>query len=288
MGMGSEIEVEEVWFSYSGDGYVLKGVSFDVKEGEFLAIIGRNGSGKSTLMRLLVGLIKPTKGRIMVKGMDTRKEKVSRIAREVGFIFQNPDDQLFCRSVEEEVAFALRNLGLGEGEVEEVVNRTLRDFALQDLRGVYPRFLSRGDKQKVSVAAIAAMDPSILILDEPTTGQDYRDSMTIMELVKGLNARGKTAILVTHDMRNVAAYAERTILLDDGRILADAPTRRLFADRELLRRCGLAPPQITDLAQSCADMGIRPDVISVEEMEEELMEVLCAHAPIHREGKEPP
>jgi hypothetical protein len=95
-------------------------------------------------------------------------------------------------------------------------------------------------------------------------------------------------ILVTHDMRNVAAYAERTILLDDGRILADAPTRRLFADREFLRRCGLAPPQITDLAQSCADMGIRPDVISVEEMEEELMEVLCAHAPIHREGKRSP
>ncbi|MEM2364061.1 MAG: ATP-binding cassette domain-containing protein [Candidatus Bathyarchaeia archaeon] len=279
--MGFEIEVDDVWFSYHGDRPVLKGVSFEVDRGEFLAIIGRNGSGKSTLMRLLVGLLKPTKGRIIVRGMDTRSEKVSRIAKEVGFIFQNPDDQLFCRSVEEELAFALRNLGLGEGKVGEIVERTLRDFALQDVRDVYPRFLSRGDKQKVSVAAIAAMDPSILILDEPTTGQDHRDSRTIMELVKGLNDIGKTVILVTHDMRNVAAYAERVILLEDGRILADAPTRHIFANEELLRGCGLAPPQITELAQSCADMGIRPDIISVEEMEEELRRVLRIHAPIH-------
>lgn len=279
--MGFEIEVEDVWFSYHGDRQVLKGVSFEVERGEFLAIIGRNGSGKSTLMRLLVGLLKPTKGRIIVRGMDTRSERVSKIAKEVGFIFQNPDDQLFCRSVEEELAFALRNLGLGEGGVGEIVERTLRDFALQDVRDVYPRFLSRGDKQKVSVAAIAAMDPSILILDEPTTGQDHRDSRTIMELVKGLNDIGKTVILVTHDMRNVAAYAERAILLEDGGILADAPTRHIFANWELLRRCGLAPPQITELAQSCADMGIRPDVISVEEMEEELGRVLRIHAPIH-------
>jgi len=286
--MGSEIEVEDVWFSYYGSDYVLRGISFEVERGEFLAIIGRNGSGKSTLMRLLVGLLKPTKGRVIVKGMDTRREKVSRIAREVGFIFQNPDDQLFCKSVEEELAFALRNLGLEEGEIQRIVKGTLRDFALQDVRDVYPRFLSRGDKQKVSVAAIAAMDPSILILDEPTTGQDYRDSKMIMEAVKKLNDSGKTVILVTHDMRNVAAYAERTILLDEGRILADAPTRRLFANGELLRRCGLAPPQITELAQSCAPMGIRPDVISVEEMMEELRRVLRIHAPIHRREKRSP
>ncbi len=286
--MSSEIEVEDVWFSYSGDNYVLKGIDLDIEEGEFLAIIGRNGSGKSTLMRLLIGLLKPTKGRVIVRGKDTRSERVSEIAREVGFIFQSPDDQLFCRSVEEEIAFGLRNLGLGDDEIAEIVERTLRDFALQDVRGVYPRFLSRGDKQKVSVAAIAAMDPKILILDEPTTGQDHRDSRAIMELVKGLNERGKTIILVTHDMRNVAAYAERTILLEDGRILADAPTRRLFAKGELLRRCGLAPPQITELARSCASMGIRPDVISVKEMEEELGRVLRIHVPIHREGKVPP
>lgn len=268
------IETENVWFSYPGKEPVLKHITFKVRRGEFLGIIGRNGSGKSTLMKILVGLIKPTKGTVLVDGLDTRHERVSTLARKVGFIFQNPNDQLFCKSVEEEVAFALRNLGLPEDEVKRRVDETLDRFALKTVRDVYPRFLSRGDKQRVSVAAVSAMETEILILDEPTTGQDYRDSTEIMEYAKSVNARGRTVILVTHDIRNVAAYTKRVILLEKGEIVADASTRHVLTEDRMLRGCGLIPPQITQLAKNCERIGVRPDILSVDEMTDEFLRVL--------------
>jgi energy-coupling factor transport system ATP-binding protein len=266
-------EVEDVWFSYSDKNHVLKEISFRVRKGEFLAIIGRNGSGKSTLMRLLVGLIKPTRGKILIDSLDTSKEKVSTLARKVGFVFQNPNDQLFCRSVEEEVTFALRNIGLPGDEVKKRTDEALEKFSLKSVRGVYPRFLSRGDKQRVSVAAVSAMNPELLILDEPTTGQDYRDSTEIMKHARNLNAAGMTVILVTHDIRNVATYTERAILLDNGKIVADASTRHVLTEHRMLRECNLSPPQITELAKGCKEMGVRADILSVDEMAEEVVRV---------------
>jgi len=272
--MSSIVEVENVWFSYPQKEPVLKHITFKIRRGEFLGIIGRNGSGKSTLMKALVGLIKPTKGTVLVDGLNTRQEKVSTMARKVGFIFQNPNDQLFCKSVEEEVAFALRNLGSPEDEVRRMVDETLDRFSLKTVRDVYPRFLSRGDKQRVSVAAISAMKTKILILDEPTTGQDYRDSTEIMEYAKAMNSDGRTVILVTHDVRNVAAYTKRTILLEEGEIVADTSTRHMLTENRLLRECGLLPPQITELAKNCERIGVRPDILSVDEMTNEFLRVL--------------
>jgi energy-coupling factor transport system ATP-binding protein len=180
---------------------------------------------------------------------------VSELARRVGFIFQNPNDQLFANTVAEEIRFGLRNLGLPAGEMAERLEATLDQFELRDLRDVFPRFLSRGDKQKVCIASIVAMRPSVLLLDEPTTGQDHRDSQGIMELATDLNAQGITVLLVTHDLINVAAYARRTVVLRDGLVLRDAPTAAVMGDRDLLASCNLVPPQIVRLSQRLADVG---------------------------------
>jgi energy-coupling factor transport system ATP-binding protein len=250
------IEVDRVSFAYDGRTDVLRDVSLTVAPGEFTAIIGNNGSGKSTLMKLILGLLKPRAGRVLVDGVDTRTAKVSALAQRVGFIFQNPNDQLFADSVAAEIAFGLRNLGLPPAEVRERVEATLAQFGLTAVRDVFPRFLSRGDKQKVCIAAIVAMRPRILLLDEPTTGQDHRDARQILDLAATLNRSGICVLLVTHDLINVAAYARRVIVMNDGDLVRDAPTPAVMTDLPLLARCHLAPPQIVRLSLALADLGL--------------------------------
>jgi energy-coupling factor transport system ATP-binding protein len=250
------IVVDRVSFAYDGRTDVLRDVSLTVAPGEFTAIIGNNGSGKSTLMKLILGLLKPRAGRVLVDGVDTRTAKVSALAQRVGFIFQNPNDQLFADSVAAEIAFGLRNLGLPPAEVSERVEATLAQFGLTAVRDVFPRFLSRGDKQKVCIAAIVAMRPRILLLDEPTTGQDHRDARQILDLAAELNRAGICVLLVTHDLINVAAYARRVIVMNDGDLVRDAPTPAVMTDLPLLARCHLAPPQIVRLSLALADLGL--------------------------------
>ncbi len=259
------LRVEGVSFRYRRDAWALRDVDLTFAPGELTAIIGNNGSGKSTLMKLLVGLLKPTQGRVLVDGVDTRGARVSALARRVGFIFQNPNDQLFANTVAEEIAFGLRNLGLAADEVAARLEATLAQFQLQDLRDVFPRFLARGDKQKVCIASIVAMRPRILLLDEPTTGQDHRDSQAILELAARLNAEGITILLVTHDLINVAAYSRRTIVLRDGLVVRDGTTAAVMSDADLLAACSLAPPQIVRLAARVADLGL-PLALSVDQM----------------------
>ena len=210
-------------------------------------------------------MLKPTRGRVLVAGVDTRQALVSEMAKRIGYIFQNPNDQLFADSVEEEIAFGLRNLGLSEEAIRERVEETLATFGLTDIRDVFPRFLSRGDKQKVCIAAIVAMQPQIILLDEPTTGQDHRDSRQIMEMAARLNAQGITVLLVTHDMVNVAQYARRVVLMNDGELVKSAPTVEIIADRELMAACSLVPPQITRLSLALTEHGF-PPAVSVEQM----------------------
>jgi len=259
------IRVEKMSFAYRPGVNVIHDIDIAIEPGEFTAIIGNNGSGKSTLMKLILGLLKPTQGRIIVGGIDTRTAKVSDMARRIGFIFQEPNEQLFANSVEEEIRFGLRNLQLAETEIEKRVNETLDLFGLQPLRQVFPRFLARGDKQKVCIAAIVAMHPQIILLDEPTTGQDHRDSRKIMELAETLNARGITVLLVTHDMPNVAQYARRVILLNDGVLVKSAATLEVLADQALMQSCSLVPPQITRLGLALQPLGFRP-ALKVQEM----------------------
>lgn len=259
------IRVEGMSFAYQSGVNVIHNIDLTIAPGEFTAIIGNNGSGKSTLMKLILGLLKPTQGRIIVDGLDTRQARVSDMARRIGFIFQEPNEQLFANSVEEEIRFGLRNLKLAEEEIESRVNETLDLFGIQSLRGVFPRFLARGDKQKVCIAAIVAMHPQIILLDEPTTGQDHRDSRKIMELAETLNARGITVLLVTHDMPNVAQYARRVILLNDGVLVKSAATLEILANQSLMQSCSLVPPQITRLGLALQPLGFLP-TLKVQDM----------------------
>ncbi|RME70791.1 MAG: ABC transporter ATP-binding protein [Chloroflexi bacterium] len=270
------IEVKNVRFAYREPVTVLHNINLTFRQGEFTAIIGNNGSGKSTLMKLILGLLKPSAGQVIIDGIDTRQAKVSDLARRIGFIFQNPNDQLFASSVAEEVAFGLKNLGLSEEEIRHRVEETLVRFQLTGVRDVFPRFLARGDKQKVCIASIVAMNPQILLLDEPTTGQDYRDSHQIMELARSLNEQGITILLVTHDLNNVARYARRVIAVNDGVIVADGPTTEIMSNRELLASCHLTPPQIVRLSLEMSEAGI-PPIMTPEALAEKIRHRLSLH-----------
>lgn len=252
------IRLEDVRFAYRNPVTVLHKINLSIHQGEFTAIIGNNGSGKSTLMKLILGLLKPSAGRVQIDGVDTRKAKVSELARRIGFIFQDPNSQIFAGSVEEEIRFGLKNLGLPAAEMAERVEAMLTEFALHDLRETFPRFLSQGDKQKLCIASIVAMQPQVLLLDEPTTGQDHRDSRQILDRAERLNAQGITILLITHDLNNVARYARRVILLNDGNIVADGPTAEIMVNRDLLHSCHLAPPQVVRMSLDLADHGIPP------------------------------
>ncbi|MBI4769450.1 MAG: ATP-binding cassette domain-containing protein [Chloroflexi bacterium] len=259
------ISIENVTFAYRAGVPVLHEVNLTFAAGEFTAIIGNNGSGKTTLMKLVLGLLRPGEGQVTVGGIDTRGARVSDMARRIGFIFQDPNDQLFANTVEEEILFGLRNLGLSEAEIKQRVEETVALFGLGEIRAEFPRFLARGDKQKVCIAAIVAMRPQILLLDEPTTGQDHRDSRQIMELAQTLNGQGITVLLVTHDMPNVAQYSRRVVLMNDGRVMKVGPTAEIIADAGLMASCSLVPPQITRLSLALSKNGIRP-AMSVDEM----------------------
>jgi energy-coupling factor transporter ATP-binding protein EcfA2 len=252
----SIIELEDVAFGYSPGRLVLSGVNLSIRPGEMTALIGSNGSGKSTLMKLIVGLIRPTVGAVRLNGQDTGGMRVSELAQQIGFIFQNPNDQLFAQTVEDEIRFGLRNLKLAETIVQQRLEETLERFGLSDQRGVFPRFLSRGDRQKVCIASIVAMRPNVLLLDEPTTGQDYRDSRAILELASELNQAGMTILLVTHDLINVAAYARRVVVLNDGDIVKDAPTLEVLTDSTLLETCHLVAPGVVTISQRLHDLEI--------------------------------
>jgi energy-coupling factor transport system ATP-binding protein len=266
--MNEAVILENLWFTYDKQNQVLRNINLSIKHGEFVAIIGNNGSGKSTLLKLIVGLIKPTRGRVLIEGVDTSAAKVSDLARKIGFFFQNPNDQLFASTVREEIAFGLKNLNFTEGEIRQRVERALADFQLESVQDVFPRFLGRGDKQKVCLASIIVMGPRIILLDEPTTGQDHRDSKAVMDLAKKLNEDGITVILVTHQMINVAEYANRTILLNNGELVAEGPTREVLGNIEMMRNCDLLPPQITRLSILARDLGFGEKAMTVQEMVE--------------------
>lgn len=252
------IQVKNVRFAYRAPTFVLHDVDLTIQRGEFTAIIGNNGSGKSTLMKLVLGLLRPTSGQVWIDGVDTRAAKVSDLARKIGFIFQNPNDQLFANSVADEICFGLKNLALPEAEIAQRLAETLRQFGLEAVQQMFPRFLARGDKQKLCIASIVAMRPQILLLDEPTTGQDHRDARQIMRLAQTLNEQGMTILLVTHDLSNVAEYARRVIVVNDGVVIGDGPTATIMADPALLAACHLAPPQVMRLSLALADQGIYP------------------------------
>jgi energy-coupling factor transporter ATP-binding protein EcfA2 len=252
------VKMEDVWYRYPGnEEYSIRGADAEIKRGEFVGLIGQNGSGKSTLASLIVGLYKPARGRILVDGVDTREAKLSEIGSRIGFVLQNPDHQLFTRSVWNEVAFGPRNMGVSEEKVNAIATEALGTVHLATYKDVHPQALSRGQRRRLAAATVLVSRPSVLLLDEPTTGQDYGNSRYLTGLIADLNRTGLTVIMITHDMKLVAEYANRVILVDHGQILRDLPTRDLFSDEELMERVRMRPPLATRLSCDLRKQGLQ-------------------------------
>src|SRR5213593_1802559 len=221
----------------------LKGVALRVPKGEFAAIVGQNGSGKTSLARCISGYLRPTRGTLRVADTEVWRLRPAQRATRVGYVFQNPDHQLFRERVWDDVAFGLQNLGASPDEIQESVEQVLRRLELWDKREVHPFQLSRGDRQRLAIAAIIVMRPQLLIVDEPTTGQDMARSREIMDLLARLNRdEGMTILTITHVMELVAEYARWVIVMHDGRVLLDGPPRQVFSRAEELRISAISPP----------------------------------------------
>jgi cobalt transport protein ATP-binding subunit len=255
------VEVEGLAHRYPNGVVALEGVDLAVRRGEFLAVLGQNGSGKTTLVKHFNGLLEPTEGSVRVEGEETVRQGVRKLGQRVGYVFQNPDHQIFSDTVSDEVAFGPKIRGLGEGEVEERVSEALRAVGLEGYEEEDPFGLTKGERQRVAVASVLAVRPEVLILDEPTTGLDYAEQRSMMDLVRSLNEAGSTIIVVTHTMWVVAEYAHRAAVVRDGRVVLSGPVREVFTHEEELRDASLRPPHIVSLGNS---LGF--PVLSVEEM----------------------
>ena len=275
----SLIHVEDLVYRYPDGTLALDGINLTIERGEFVAFIGQNGSGKTTLSKCLAGLLRPTTGRVLVDGIDTtRRGKMRDLVRRIGYVFQNPDHQLFNTQVYDEIGYGPRNLGVGGPERDAIVREAAAVAGVrEELFGQHPFFLPKGVRQRVAIASTLATRPQAIVVDEPTTGQDYRQSLDVMDFLTRLwRAAGHTVIIVTHEMPIVAAYARRVVALRQGQILIDGPTRTVFAEGNLLAETFVKPPQVTRLAQAWAEQGVRGDTLTVGELVDEVDRVLVA------------
>ncbi len=261
------IRVDGASYSYPDGTRALSEVTTSFGQGESVALIGQNGSGKTTLAKILKGLLKPASGKVLVGGLDVREQTVAQLARQVGYVFQNPSHQIFSMTIVDEVAFGLRNLGIGEGEIEEKVKMALQDVGLHHRENENPLFLSKGEKQRLAIASVIVMNPKILILDEPTTGQDWGNIEMIMSLVGSLRKKyNQTTIIITHNMHVVAEWATRSVVMSDARIIYDGDSRSLFAQQEVLSSAFISPTAAIRLG---TDFRLRGPPLTVDEFVQE-------------------
>ncbi len=243
------LTLRDVSFRYAPAGpWAVDGCTLDVRAGHVVGIAGRNGSGKSTLARLMQGLLRPSSGTVSVDGLDTARTPVRRLAAHAGYVAQNPNHQLFASTVAAELAFGPRNLRLPAAEVDARVADAAARLGIEDVLERHPYHLGRARRKLVTIASVLAMRTPVLILDEPTTAQDHRTSEVIRGLIREVRDGGTAVVCISHDVRLLADVADRLVLLDAGRTIADDAPRTVFADDAVLRRAGLEPPQVTQLA----------------------------------------
>lgn len=280
--MDKIIEIKGLHFRYDADGEkpsleILKGIDLDIKKGEFVAILGHNGSGKSTLAKHLNGILTATSGTVTVDGIDTADEtKLFELRQRAGMVFQNPDNQIVSSIIEEDVAFALENLGVPYEEMRKRVDEALKAVNMYEYRMHSPAQLSGGQKQRVAIAGIIAMRPECIILDEPTAMLDPQGRKEVLSAIHRMNREyGITIVLITHYM-DEASQCDRVVVIDKGRILLDNIPEKVFSQVELLRKIGLDVPQVTELAWELKKAGIdiSPEIISEEECVNALLKLL--------------
>lgn len=271
--MDEIIEASGLWHQYPNGVQAVQDVSLSIGKGDYIALIGKNGSGKSTLAKHFNGLLRPTAGKVLVSGLDTSTVRSERLARIVGYVFQNPDYMLFSTTVEDEVAFGPRNLRLDRELLNKRVEDALEVTGLAIHRKESPLFFGKGTRRRITIAAVLAMDPDVIVIDEPTTGMDHRGRESVMTLVDRLNGLGKTIVIITHDMKVVAAHSRRSLVMADGRLILDTPTDRLFGNREVLADASLKPPQRVQLAD---ELGLNDglEIPTVEDLTAKLRIIL--------------
>jgi len=266
------IEVKSVYFTYPNGVEALRGVSLRIDKGEFVAIMGQNGAGKTTLVKHFNGLLKPTKGEVIVDGVNTKETSVATLARKVGYVFQNPDHQLFCETVEKEIAFALKNFGFNEELIKKRVDWALNLLGLTQYRESSPFMLSGGERKRLALASVLAWDPEVVILDEPTIGQDYAQKEKLRQFILQLRAQGKTIVIVTHDVEFVADCSPRVVLMANGRIVADGKAEEILTNPKLLAEASVVPPQVTQIFMELEHLGFPRKVVDLYEAREIIVE----------------
>ena len=247
------IEFKNVSASYDGELPILRDVGFRIPDGDFVAFVGTNGAGKSTTMRLINGLLKPSSGQVLIDGVPTTQLRTSQLAAKVGFLFQNPDRQICCSTVREELLFGLCAQGRADAEAQAKVDAMIERFGFDG--DAEPFLLNRGTRQLLALASIIVMEPPVVVLDEPTTGLDFRECAKVMNVIAELNARGTTVIMVCHDMEVVADCAKRVIAMTAGQVVADGETFAVLRDRDVLARTHLLPPQMVDVSLRLVEDG---------------------------------
>ena len=268
------LKIDHLSYTYDKGSEALSDVSIEIRENEFVAIIGQNGAGKSTLLKCITGLLRPSEGKIYINGKDNSEMSVAAISREIGFVLQNPDRQLFAETVFDEIAFGLKNAGFSEAEIKERIEETLASVGLTDKKNDFPPSLSKGDRAKVVIASVIAMKPGIIILDEPTSGQDYKGCYQIMDIAKELHKAGHTIIFVTHHMPLVTEYADRTIVMSRKHVLMDDVSTDVFNHPEELATTNIKPPQITQFGALLSEfIPLDGTILSVESLGEQLVKL---------------
>lgn len=252
---------------------ILKDINLEIKEGEFVALLGHNGSGKSTLAKLINGLLLPGEGDVLVDGMNTKnEEEIWDIRKTAGMVFQNPDNQLVATIVEDEVAFGPENMGIDPAEIRKRVDMALEDVGMSDYKKNAPHLLSGGQKQRVAIAGILAMSPKYIILDEPTAMLDPSGRREVIDTLVKLNKEEKkTIILITHYMEE-AAISDRVVVMEDGNMVLSGSPREVFSKVDMIKGLGLDVPQVTELAYELKKDGIEisTEVLNIEEMVKEI------------------
>lgn len=257
-----KIQISDLNFTYPTGIAALSGISLSIESGEQVAIVGQNGSGKTTLVKHLNGLLQPTSGEILIGDWNTKEHSVAKLARRVGYVFQNPDEQLFSKNVGAEIAFGPRNLGYNGEQVQALVKDALAMTELSDKTETNPYDLSATWRKMVALASVIAMDTDIVIFDEPTTGQDAVNVTRIANVIKALRERGKTVITITHDIDFCAENFERVIALSQGKVLLDGKANEVLGQEEILATTYVDPPQLTRLGKR---LGFRETVRNQEE-----------------------
>jgi len=255
---------ENVHYTYNSSVEALRGIDLVFERGEVVALMGENGSGKTTLLKHMNGLLKPTKGRVLIDGVETTSASIAELAQKVGLVFQNAEEMFFESTVYDEVAFALKNFGYDVETVRKRVEWALKFFELDQYIDQSPFLLSGGEKKRLAMAIILAWSPSIICLDEPTIGQDSLQKEKMMHMIRMLNMQGRTVVLASHDVEFITDLKPRVVVLSKGRVLSDGLCEDILTDVELLKKASLTPPQVVAVLERLNDLGITQRVLDVD------------------------